>query len=778
MSKPRALHPIRHCMLILLLLPFGEAAAMESWSVHCDPSILRAFSSLDGEIWAAGRGGMVRLLPDTGESTYITTAEGLPELDLVDLLALDGQIWVATSSEGLLRYRPDEAQPWFRYQALPQGLADDALHCLAAGPDGALWYGSESGYGRIDESAGSHQIWTDLDGLENDQVLSLALLGDTLLVGTAGGLYRMNPGENPYSLDHAPGGGIASLAVAADSLWVLDSSGNLFRDRPEGENWTELSSPVPGLEYKAMRSDGASLFVSLGESGYGGRQDRVFSYEPGAGWTDLSDGLPNDYLSSSEGGLLYTALNLGEDGEIWLGGIINDGGLGPGMLRRDAEGWTHFPLADRPIGSEVKALRLGPGGNLWCMATFSGARLTGAQWTRYHSDSGFAWLPRFGLDLLEDSEGWVWFSRYSHALGRIRLSDGLEEIMIADGAFIIRMAEDAAGNRWFGLDGQGLDCFTANDEWLHFDSGDADLPGLVLDGVAPMTGNRIAFLFRGVGLRVWDHRGSLDSFGDDLWWTPEDNDGLLENDTQFSSLTHDDQGGLWVGQTNGLVRVIPDGGGYTARVRLGAKSSFTDGLLSSTVNDVVADHEGGAWVATSLGLARVNLDIEIEDDVEYWNWTIRNWTNEAGRKAAGEELFGQEVLAPLPNARITRLAASPEGVGVWVGTGTGLARLDVLADPPGDPEAVAGAWVYPNPIRSDLGHTGLRLGGVEEAVNLRVYNLEGQLVKDMGLVEPGELAWDLKTRFDCNDCYAVSGVYILRLEIRGRVSTRRVVLVK
>lgn len=771
----------RHCpalFLALFIFLTAKAHALESWSVYTDPSTLRAFAPVTGGAWAAGRGGLLHLDLASGEVQTVGTPEGLPDTDLVDLLALGDALWIATSSEGLARYRPGESDPWMRFQALPQGLADDAMLCLAEGTDGALWYGTESGYGRIDASGAPHDIWTANQGLGNDDVHALAFQGDTLLVGTAGGLYRMRPGENPQLMSNAPGGRIDAVALLADSIWVL-SAGALRRDRVSGESWPLLVLPVAGVEVKAMAAAGAALVLSLGESGSGGRNDRVFRYDPAAGWTDLSAGLPNDYLYPSYAGLSYEGLAATDAGEIWLGGTIY-GGTGPGFVHFDGSDWQHYPIDEAPLGTEVKALRLGPTGNLWCMSTVGGARLTDSDWTRYPSDNGFAGLPRFGLDVLEDSQGWVWFNRYSHGFGRLRLADGFQELIANDGVFIIRMAEDVAGNRWFCLDGQGIDVFTAQDTWLHFDMGEAGLPGLVVDGIAPISAGRVALLFRGVGLAVWLNGGTIDDFEDDTWWVEgdgiDDSDGLLEVDTRTSSLAHDGAGGLWVGQSNGLVRVLrQDDGSYRAVSRLGAKSLFGDGMMSAYVRDVAAAPGGVVWAATTSGLSRASLEVYFEEETEFMRWTIQNWANEAGLAAAQDGLFNQDVLAPLPATEVTRLALSPDGDTVWIGTMNGMARLDILPDPPGDPEAVAAAWVYPNPVRASLGHTELRLGGVEDPVNVTVYNLEGQLVREIGLVEPGGVAWNLQTRFGNR---AVSGVYLLRLELQGRDALLRVALVR
>ncbi len=770
------------CLLLWMsVIQVSDSTAMETWEVFTDPSTIRAIAVEEDNIWAVGRGGLVRQDRGTDEVEYITTADGLPGIDLVDVVASDGQVWIATATEGLARYTPGGVNPWFRYQTLPQGLADDRMLCLEEGPDGAIWYGTESGYGRI--HADSHDIWTNLHGLDNEQVHSLAFMADTVLIGTGSGIYRMNPGENPTYLADAPSGEIRSLTVAADSLWVLNSQGELFRDILGGSDWPLLLLPVEasGLEVKAICADDATLALSLGEPGWTGRDDAVWRYDGVSGWLDLSAGLPNTDYWAGFSFLIYDVITaVGQ--ELWIGGTIQ-GGVGPGLVHFDGDLWSHTPMSDRPLGTITMSMKSSALDALWCVSDVGGARFSDGSWTRYPRDPSFGWLPRRSLDILEDSEGWVWMSEFSRAFGRLNLHTDVREIIATDQYRCVRMLEDDLGNRWFCHDGLGADprtlsIFSNPDTWLEFNPGNSPVPGITVDRFVMLSSTRIACLVGGIGLWVWETNGTLDNFDDDTTWSDGNNlldpDGLIDSDTQFSSIAADANGELWIGQPSGLVRLLRQGSRYVAKARIGAKSTFEDGMLNSQVWDVACDPGGNVWVGTQSGLSRVRLDIEEEGNTELLRWTISNWTNEAGREQAGSDLHGAEVLAPLPHPRVFQVEVESAGDAIWLGTDAGSVRFSISPDPPGAPEQVLNAWVYPNPVLSSLGHTELRLGGIEDSATVKVFNLEGQLVQDVGLVEPEGIAWDLKTRYREQ---AVSGVYVISIESEGVVKVLNVAVV-
>jgi ligand-binding sensor domain-containing protein len=764
--------------LCLVMISTGGTRAALEWKVLMDPSDIRDIAVTGASVWGVGRGGLVRL-DIAGEAPgYLTSGEGLVTNDLNAILASsDDELWIATNGSGLVRYRPGDSSPWYRFSTLPQGLASDRLFCLTIGPEGRLWYGSDSGLG-VMEANGPGEVWTAQEGLNNETVYSLLWSGDVLVIGTAAGVYYLNPDGEVLAQAGNPQGAVTDLVFADDSLWAL-AGGGLWRRDVAGGDWESIVLPVAGYAALALDAEADRLALTLEETGNDPAEDRVYRYDPASEvWTNLSAGLlrdsaggANDFYPAYKS-LAYTTLRLAGE-EIWLGGEFEQG-LGPGILHWDTADWAHMPLDDRPIGVECKSVSYGPSGNIWAMSRIGTARLTGESWTRYPSDPTFCLLPKDGLDIMEDSQGWVYFTRYSECLGRIDLSGELPSEILHSDIKINRMAQDALGNRWFGTDGSGILLLDAADEMHDLNVETAGLPGNQIDRIDFLPDGRIVLLIRSLGVHVWDTRGTLlEKEGDD-WFSVSgesaDPGNLLDADTQFSSVSVDASGGFWVGQASGLIYVEPDGSGFRVAGRIGRIPGSSEGLLSDQVSDVAASPDGSVWAGNSLGLSHVWIDPATGA------WKVENYTNEAGLAVANlsGNIFSRNILTPLPHQEVMRLACRADGEEIFLGTKTGFARIRILPDAPPPPETVAGAYLYPNPVDVSFA-SAVYLGGVEHAVTVEVYNLEGQLVASPGSVEPETVLWNLTTRFGSK---AVSGVYIIRIEDRGQVVLRNLVLAR
>ncbi|MCP4548893.1 MAG: T9SS type A sorting domain-containing protein [bacterium] len=767
--------------LLLLIVSIPVLADME-WRAYSDPAALNAIAFTDDFIWAGGQGGLVQVDRETGATGYITTSDGLPMLDIADVVCDDdGDIWVATTAAGLLCYSPNAHDPWLRYQAIPNFLISDEMLCLEVGPTGRIWYGTLGGFGVI-ESNGPGQVWYDQHGLLSEEVECLAFRADTLLIGTRGGIYYMPPGEPLVFDSQAPFSTIESIFATDGRIWCLSDGNIWYRDLP-GTDWTILPLPIGDVDATALCQSDSEILVTLRESG---GADNIYRYDPdGADWTALP-ALVGVSLPSYSLQKINTMQTDTATGDIWLSGFY-EGGMGTGLVSLSGDAWVQEPFDDRPLGGEINVMNLGPSGTLWAMSTVGGASLADDLWTRYPSDPAFSSLPRFGLATMEDSSGRVWFSRYSGsggALGWFRPGTTESEIIFSGSVLILCMAEDADGNCWFSHEGQGIHVLGQDDSWNTLSAGSGHLVGDVVDEIDFLPDGRVAMLVRSHKVIVWDTNGTLlDESDDTIYRTTQsstanpilDVNNYLDSISYTSSLCTTPEGDIWVGQEDGIVRIESGFRRFDVRGRLGEKSSFANGLINPNVNDVAAAPDGSVWAATERGLAHVDYTLFEEDGTTSWMWTVENWTNELGLAGVDEDLFDSSILAPLSHFLLRQVEISPDGKTIYCGTNFGVTKVEVTPTQAAAPELVEQAYVYPNPARYSLGHTAIRLGGIDNAVLVTIYNIEGQIVAESGLVEPGEILWDLETRFGNK---AVSGVYLARLEYRGVVSVREIVIVQ
>ncbi len=772
----------RGLILFCLLATAFPASGEILWTLHSDASYLRSFSTSENALWGAGRGGVLRQDRTSGEISFIRATEGLPSHDLTSVLALgDDEIWIGSDGEGLLRYRPDDPESWTQYKLLPQSLAGDEVLCLTADSQGRIWYGCREqvlenyvagGFGLM-EPAGPGPIWSEPEGLGNITVNALSFEGEVLYVGTEAGIYRLDEAWDLSFETDGPEGAVDALVAAGGRIWAL-TEGELHSRPAGGGDWNRSFMPVSGYAPTALAEQGGHLYVAMRNSNLG---SLAYRYEvAGDVWTDLSGGMPEPEWLPDYGNPVYSALAAGESDELWMGGHLYRN-VGPGLLHRDGSTWTEHLLDQGPMGPATKALGFGPTGRLWTVSDAGAAYQEDGEWTRVRRRADLHNWPSWSLVVLEDSDGWAWFCpfaiSYDDAFARLNLSTGEVQSMPVgpDGmpsTRLLAMLEDLQGDRWFATEDAGIGVYSASGEWslLNSEPENGGLPTPNINALAFLDDGRVAMLCSGVGLCIWDRNST--------WWKPGtgiiDPDSYLAIDTTGGSLAAIPGGGVWVGQLDGLIRVDKSGSAYLVQGRVRQADGSGPGLLSSLVKELAPAPDGSVWAATELGISHVDLDLD------QGVWEVENYTNKNGLAEAGP-LFGPEVLAPLPDHVFDRIAVSPDGERVLAGSRShGLVELEILPDPPSDPEEISRIRLYPNPVRLSLGHAEVGALNVDFPLDVRIYNLEGQLVRELLEVQPGEPIWpDLATRFGSR---AVSGIYLVHLSYEGRSEVRTLALVR
>lgn len=162
-----------------------------------------ALAARGKELWVADVLGPV-WVSDTGWRRYRWSVTGH---SYQAVAACEASTWVGSEDDGLavrglsLGSRNGRSD-WHHVNAL-DGLPEDWVMALACAGPSAAWVGTyRNGVGRVDASG-----WTAVPGLEAAWVQALAVQGNTLWVGTADGLYRVE--------------GDLAEQVTTDDTWTL-----------------------------------------------------------------------------------------------------------------------------------------------------------------------------------------------------------------------------------------------------------------------------------------------------------------------------------------------------------------------------------------------------------------------------------------------------------------------------------------------------------------------------------------------------------------------------
>ena len=241
--------------------------------------------------------------------------------------------------------------------------------------------------------------------------------------------------------------------------------------------------------------------------------------------------------------------------------------------------------------SHVTGLQGARDGSLWIRTNDDLAHIVNDRLIRFQENEG--WMV---LDLIQDKDGKIWFSRFrvsdvTHPLCQV-LDSGVRCYGREDGLEVTSatrlFAQDSSGAFWMG-DGTeitrwrpGQSKTVYRPESLHSNEGNLGISALVpeMDGSLWVG---MAISGRGAGLQRLVN-GTFQPFR-----SRELNSETLE----VLCLLKDRQNSLWVGTSQGLYKIHGTQADHYGTA---------DGLSSDYINWLFEDREGNLWVTTSQGL--------------------------------------------------------------------------------------------------------------------------------------------------------------------------------
>ena len=286
----------------------------------------RAFAQGDDGLLLAGTTEGLWVSEDRGDSWNRMTPEELVVNAVI--VQRDGTIILGTEGAGVLR-SSDRGRTW---TACNSGFSERFVYKLLIEPAGgrvivAVW--DDRRYGGVFVSPRVGGPWTRLgEGLDGRQVLSLAILGNTIFAGTDAGIFVRGPKARAWAIlsaridgRDAPPRVTGLLALPSDRLLAATSSGLMYS--PDGgETWTEpmLGSTEEVFDLARSPHD-PDLIVAATPSGF------FRSNDGGLNWKEVSSGLKGAtphalaFLASDDPVLFATTsgglFRSGDQGATW-----------------------------------------------------------------------------------------------------------------------------------------------------------------------------------------------------------------------------------------------------------------------------------------------------------------------------------------------------------------------------------------------------------------------------------------------------------------------------
>ena len=684
----------------------GEWTAFTSMRDMNDVLVDRHF------VWAATTGGVLRYNQESRAYIRFTRLDGLAGNRVLSLAQdASGDLWFGTDHQGLSRFRAGVERfdrPFLDFV----NLGINAIVTL----DTRIFIGTTRGVSVfLSDREEVKESYRQLGDLTKDiPVTALALLGDSLFVGTEEGVafadLRHPNLQDPDSWSSFGGlGEIKDYAVFNDTLFCATVLGVLRFDPGREFMFQEISLPGIGTfgivdedlviitaEGTFYRRDGAGQWTVRSGAGVPGTR-ATFSFD-GAAWLATSEGLrvmgasPPPPSREPRANHFYD-MRLLDDGEIWIASVPNDFIQPHGIYQLDPtnSSWTVHDDTNGLPTATIVAIEVDEGGNIWAGTWGRGIAIR-------QPDGLWRWLDPSNsvlrgingegsfvvvADILKDQQNRIWVTNVLSGLAVLDGDDPTTGTLYPQSVLgvsrdIGKVALGPDGLKWISTPLDGFLLF--DDGGTPFEQGDEYSMQLSTSVDERLTSDRITDIMVDSRGQVWVAtnnglnvvKGSYDranrSFEIERWRVYDLDDGLPSS--QISSFVEDDLGNVWVGTEGGIGQITA--GGEVAF----ALTTENSGLIDNRINSLLFDRDAGElWIGTFDGLSRLKISLGSEsgsDDLIVYPNPLVMSSRGASLTFSGLPLGAELQIFDLAGNLIWRHRGSPGAASVsWSGQNQG-----------------------------------------------------------------------------------------------------------
>jgi signal transduction histidine kinase/streptogramin lyase len=244
------------------------------------------------------------------------------------------------------------------------------------------------------------------------------------------------------------------------------------------------------------------------------------------------------------------------------------------------------------------------------------------------------------LSVGEDARGNIWAGTWAGGVSRLDTATGDFTRFNSDNSIItnnnvLALNTDKKGNVYIGTYGAGLFVFNIySQEWLEFSYDEDDENSIIDDLIFSLHFDKDSNLWIGTQRSGFD-KLKIDADGSAIFShfqdQPDEPDGLSSN--FINTITSDNQGVLWIGTHDGLIRFDPQANRFNTY-------RYEDGLPSNIISGIICDGDDYLWISTLNGLSKFNKETFRNYDKEDGLQGNQFNRNAAFKSPSGELYFG------------------------------------------------------------------------------------------------------------------------------------------